>query len=155
MLPLATRIQVDAHATERRSTHRHAVGLAVDGPNRAIVDNLSQTGLALQTNAALSIGDTFEIELPLVGTVLATVAWAEDGQFGCELAVPISKAAVSAARLRSPFDAPKLSVSVTGGAAAPVEAPSRYGMAIGVMAAFAAVAAMFVTALLTAPFAVS
>ena len=155
MLPLATRIQVQDDTAERRRTRRHPLGLAVEHGGRAVVENLSETGLALQTDARLAVGDSFEIELPLSGAVVAVVAWAEDGVLGCEFATPISRAAVSAARLRSPFDAPEASVAAAqGGASLALPQPEpRYAVAMGVMAAFTAVAAMFVAAMLTAPFA--
>jgi hypothetical protein len=151
MLPLATQIRLEHPDSERRRAPRHAVALAVAGPSRAVIDNLSESGLALVTNAPLSVGSTFDIELPLAGTVTARVAWSEEGLFGCEFQQPIARAAVSAARLRSPFE-PQASVVEAATVAVPELAP-RPVLAVAVMLAFAAVAAMFVAALLTAPFA--
>jgi hypothetical protein len=151
MLPLAIQIRVEAPA-ERRSAPRHAVGLAVSGTIRAVVENISETGLALRTNAPLAVGDRFDVELPLAGMVPARVAWTEDELVGCEFAVPIGKAAVSAARLRSPFDAPEPAATALAVAGAASPPAPRYDLAIGVMLAFAAVAAMFIAAMMTAPF---
>jgi hypothetical protein len=150
MLPLATQIRVDLPDTERRRAPRHEMALPVGGPTRAVIENLSETGLALLTGAPLAVGTTFDIELPLAGTVAARVAWSEDGLFGCEFLQPIAHAAVSAARLRSPFEPQPAPEAVT--VAVPAIEP-RYGLAAGVMLAFALVAAMFIAAMLTAPFA--
>ena len=80
-----------------------------------------------------------------------SVAWSEDGLFGCEFLQPIARAAVSAARLRSPFE-PQPDAASPSVVAAPEVTP-RPVVAAAVMLAFAVVAAMFVAALLTAPFA--
>lgn len=154
MLPLATRIQFEASSAERRRQPRHALGLPVEGAIRAIVENISETGLALNTDAMLGAGDTFEIEIPVVGLVGARVAWAEDAMVGAEFLAPISRAAVSAARLRSPFEplAADADTPVMFSGTTLSDAP-RYGLTIGVMCAFALVAAMFLAALLTAPLA--
>lgn len=155
MLPLATRITFEAPSVERRRQPRHSLGLPIEGAIRAVIENISETGLALNTDAPLSAGDTFEVELPIAGLVGARVAWAEDAMVGAEFLAPIPRAAVSAARLRSPFE--PLPTDANAAAvtdAAPLASAQRYGVAIGVMCAFALVAAMFVAALLTAPFAV-
>jgi hypothetical protein len=151
MLPLATQIRVEVPASERRRARRHAMALPVQGPTRAVIENLSETGLALLTSAPLAVGSTFEVELPLAGTVTARVAWSEDGLFGCEFEQPVAHAAVSAARLRSPFE-PQSDVVSPSAVAAPDAAP-RPVLTAAVMLAFAVVAAMFIAALLTAPFA--
>ncbi|MBV9560942.1 MAG: PilZ domain-containing protein [Bradyrhizobium sp.] len=154
MLPLATQIRLELPSTERRRKPRHPLALEVSGPTRAIIENISETGLALRTSAVLLLGETVELELPIAGTVTARVAWAEDELFGCEFADPIGKGAVSAARLRSPFDAPAATaheVLVWTRA----EPHAHYGVAMGVMLAFLLVAAMFVAAMMTAPIAIS
>ena len=154
MLPLATQIRLELPSTERRRKPRHALALEVAGPTRAIIENISETGLALRTSGALLLGDTVEVELPVAGTVTARVAWAEDELFGCEFAEPIGKGAVSAARLRSPFDAPAADTQEVL-AWTRLEAGPHYGVAMGVMLAFLLVAAMFIAAMMTAPIAIS
>ena len=153
MLPLATRIQFEAPSAERRRRPRHALGLPVEGAIRAVIENISESGLALTTDAPLRVGNEFEFELPVAGVVSARVAWAEDAMVGAEFLTSISRAAVSAARLRSPFE-PLPVGSEASPAASPAALPiRRYQLAIGVMGAFAVVVAMFLAALLTAPFA--
>ena len=152
MLPLATRIQLEPETIDRRGSERHALGLPVAGAILAVVENISETGLALRTEAALALGDTFEVELPDDGAVAARVAWVDDGIVGGEFLVPLTRAAVSAARLRSPFEpiatGPDTPVVYVGTG---LPDTPRYGLAIGVMCAFVLVGAMFVVALLTAP----
>lgn len=155
MLPLATQIRVEVSSSERRRKPRHQLALEVSGPTRAVIENISETGLALRTQGALGLGDTVEVELPLAGTVTARVAWAEDELFGCEFVEPIGRAAVSAARLRSPFDTPASAGTHEVLVWTAPDGGARYGLAMGVMLACLLVAAMFIAAMMTAPIAIS
>jgi hypothetical protein len=91
---------------ERRSSGRRTLRLqlpAVAGPDAsgALVYNLSERGLLLETAATLRQGDLIIVELPEAGAVAAEVIWARDGFAGCEFATRLTTAAVSAALLRS------------------------------------------------------
>jgi hypothetical protein len=48
------------------------------------------------------VGESFELELPEAGAVIARVVWQRGREFGCEFDTPVPKSAVSAALLRSP-----------------------------------------------------
>jgi hypothetical protein len=91
---------------ERRSSGRRTLRLqlpAVPGADAsaALVYNLSERGLLLETAAPLGEGDLIIVELPEAGTVTAEVIWSRDGFAGCQFAKRLTAAAVSAALLRS------------------------------------------------------
>lgn len=86
----------------RRKLHLRAVGTTASGNTTAVlVQNISTTGLLLQGELALSIGETIEIELPHAGMIRATTIWKSENLFGCQFVAPVSQAALSAAQLRS------------------------------------------------------
>jgi hypothetical protein len=57
----------------------------------------------IETDAALSVGDSIEVDLPRAGLKSAKVVWIDDRLFGCSFAKEISAATVSAAVLRASF----------------------------------------------------
>lgn len=65
-----------------------------------LVHNLSETGLLLESQVTLAVGEKIEIDLPQAGATSAKVIWAGSNLFGCEFDSPISAAALSAAQLR-------------------------------------------------------
>ncbi|WP_305098402.1 helix-turn-helix domain-containing protein [Croceibacterium aestuarii] len=107
--------------TGPRASDRLQLSLPVNGASdtlgiKAIVHNLSETGLLLQTHASLAIGETFWIDLPETGQCRASVIWSDDTYFGCRFDKPLTRAALSAARLQSPGDSRGLlEVSEQGG----------------------------------------
>lgn len=108
MALLLAQLSQDASEERRRSGRRMLrLGAAVGAglPSwRAVILNLSETGLMLHTAGPLAVNDMFEVELPEVGLIEAQVVWANGTDYGCQFVNPISKAAVSAALLKSPFD---------------------------------------------------
>lgn len=70
------------------------------------VHNISATGLLIECEAALSINDRIDIDLPQAGTVSATLVWVSGRMFGCQFDTSISSAALSAAQLQSAVDLP-------------------------------------------------
>ena len=69
-----------------------------------VIHNISETGLLIECEAALSIRDRIDIDLPHAGVVPATLVWVSGQMFGCQFDAPISPAALSAAQLRSAID---------------------------------------------------
>ena len=69
-----------------------------------VIHNISETGLLIECEAALSIRDRIDIDLPHAGVVPATLVWVSGRMFGCQFDAPISSAALSAAQLRSAID---------------------------------------------------
>ena len=108
-MALLAQIGVDPHTGEKRSAVRRSLRLQVDevgseGQSRALVRNLSETGLLLESATALSVGEELTVHLPEAGAVSARVIWARRPFFGCEFARPVGRAAVSAALLKSPSE---------------------------------------------------
>jgi hypothetical protein len=99
---VTTQTQTD----EERYAHRHHLSLTVRVSNggsasRVVVHNLSATGLLIEADLALEVGDEFDVELPEAQTTRAEVVWRSDDFCGCEFVTPLSSAIVSASRLRS------------------------------------------------------
>lgn len=116
-MALLAELYQDPHAGEQRGAARRSLRLEVEGStvvgqSRAIIRNLSETGLLLESETALAVGEELLVELPQAGAVPARVVWARRPFFGCEFVRPVSRAAVSAALLKSPLDEP--GVTLTG-----------------------------------------
>jgi hypothetical protein len=98
-------------ASDRRGSRRRRLQLSVRGTtpegDRApvVIHDISVTGLLLETSADLLIGETIEVDVPEGGPTSAIVMWNSGRFFGCQFEGRISPASVSAAVLRSPFDA--------------------------------------------------
>ncbi len=96
---------------ERRVHGRYLLQLARISSNtreHALVHDLSEVGLRLETTEPLDKGDTIRIELPLIGKVDAKVVWKDEPFLGCEFLKAISQAVVNAAILRSSVTAEAL-----------------------------------------------
>ncbi|PQM29027.1 XRE family transcriptional regulator [Sphingopyxis lindanitolerans] len=92
----------DARARARRTLRLPAQGTHDDGSGIAVlVHNISETGLLLESDAGIAVGDRIEIDLPHAGESPATVVWVSDRLSGCRFDTPISPATLSAAQLRS------------------------------------------------------
>lgn len=85
----------------RRKLHFEARGALGSGSStNVLVHNLSPTGLLLESQVDLSVGEKIEIDLPHAGATPAKVIWASGKLFGCQFESPITSAALSAAQLR-------------------------------------------------------
>jgi len=160
-MALLAELRTEPQTLERRSRARRTLRLEIESKigadaGRAVVRNLSETGLLLETEEALTIGDALAVELPEAGTVQARVVWTRAPFFGCEFAVPIGRGAVSAALLKSPIAEPP--VELTGPADTTWRLPERTPISAlppasfettTALLLFAATAAAFVIALLT------
>ena len=69
----------------------------------ATVRDLSNSGMLLDTTAALALGSRLLVELPAVGTVLAEVVRQQDGLYGCEFHSRVPDVAVREAIRSSPI----------------------------------------------------
>src|SRR3546814_1282992 len=76
-----------------QGTHDDGSGIAV------LVHNISESGLLLESDAAIAVGDRIEIDLPHAGESPATVVWVSDRLVGCRFDTAISPATLSAAQL--------------------------------------------------------
>jgi hypothetical protein len=93
-----------ADQSDRRVSSRRRLclpsNLEATGDEVAIHD-LSCTGMLIETAAKLAPFDGLELDLPEAGPTQAVIVWNSGRYFGCEFTEPVSKAAVSAALLRS------------------------------------------------------
>lgn len=106
-MTLLARISEGARTAQTRSASRRILSLKVpalssDQVVPAFIHNLSEHGLRIETEAALRIDEVIRVDLPEAGRVDARVIWIGGNFVGCRFLVPVSKAAVSAALLRSP-----------------------------------------------------
>lgn len=99
------------HIAERRGGSRRNLQLVAFASgfhetSNAVIRNLSQTGLLIESETVLQTGDRIEVELPRAGPCPAKVIWQKANLAGCQFVTPISQSAVSASLLLSPFSAP-------------------------------------------------
>ncbi|MDJ0978697.1 MAG: PilZ domain-containing protein [Erythrobacter sp.] len=99
--PLNAQILGRQRGSVRRTVQLTTSVSTTSEAGRALIHDLSETGLRLETTSALEQGETLIVELPFVGVTEASVVWSKDNSYGCEFLTPVSKAAVSAALLKS------------------------------------------------------
>jgi len=90
-----------ARGAKRRSLSLTAMGQTQGTAVKAIIHNLSETGLLLQTEAALKQDEIFQVGLSDEKLTEARVVWNDGELFGCEFLEPVSQATISAAILRA------------------------------------------------------
>jgi hypothetical protein len=71
----------------------------------ALIHNMSETGLLLETVVDLAEGETLQVDIPNAIAPAVRVVWREGLLAGCKFVEPVSTATVSAARLKSAADA--------------------------------------------------
>ena len=102
-MPISARLE-DFAASDRRSAERRKLYLGsileTTGEKVAIPD-ISTTGMLIETAAELAPFAALEIDLPYNGLTRALIVWSSGLYYGCVFSEPISRAAVSAALLRS------------------------------------------------------
>lgn len=168
MQPLLAEIQANEPSTDPRGAARRTLRLevpAVTSRDRtnALIHNLSETGLLIETSAVVEVGDRLDIDLPNAGPTEARVIWAQGEYVGCEFIARVSKGSVSAALLRAPAETPA-QLQLAGAPAAlwsdigdpeldlPA-APHQAALTTSLAASLAVVLA-FTAALLSFPFAI-
>jgi transcriptional regulator with XRE-family HTH domain len=79
-----------------------APGKTADGQiGEILIHDLSTSGLLLETEVPMVIGETIEIVLPRTGPRQAEVVWTSGSFFGCRFPEPVPPAAVSASLLKA------------------------------------------------------
>jgi hypothetical protein len=106
-VPLLAEIHEQPAEGESRAAFRRTLRLRLptqlpENATEALIHNLSERGLLIETASRLALGDTIQVELPEAGNTAAQVVWVRDDFAGCEFVRPLPKAALSAALLRSP-----------------------------------------------------
>jgi hypothetical protein len=153
----------DERTATRRLLRLHVPASASGNAAPALVHNVSERGLLLETAMLLQVGDVLVVELPEAGATAAEVIWARDGFAGCEFETPISKAAISAGLLQSPPKAAPPTFAPSQPHAANADSlyePDAYtedetlvrALTIGSLLVALVVATIFIIALLSFPF---
>jgi hypothetical protein len=109
MLPQTAHISASPTLLDRRGAQRRVIRLGFDltetpGNEPLSILDISTFGMSMRTNAKLSVGEKFRIQLPEAGSIEAEVVRKFENQLGTKFVSPISQAAVSAVQLASPFD---------------------------------------------------
>lgn len=97
----------DHRASEKRRVQRRTLRLEVGvatgapAPARMTIHDLSQTGLLVEAEDGLALGEKLQIELPGAGSFPAKVMWSSGRFVGCKFDQPLPQAAISAALLKS------------------------------------------------------
>ncbi|MEO8454343.1 MAG: PilZ domain-containing protein [Sphingomicrobium sp.] len=107
-MPLPAEIR-ETQSADRRGAVRRTLQLSVDsqlsnGALEAVIRDLSEYGLLLETAVGLALGERLYVELPEAGIRAAVVVWSRGNLFGCEFQVPLTKKIVSATLLRAPSE---------------------------------------------------
>ncbi len=107
MLPQAATLFESKRTSDSRGETRRSLALGYEADasssgKRVLILNLSRSGMLLQTNAPLFVGEVLSIELPEIGTVQAKIVRANGDRFGTQFLSPVSQAVVSAVVLGSP-----------------------------------------------------
>jgi hypothetical protein len=108
-MPMVAYFEERQPAPDRRRSVRRALKLGVaagEADDLVTVLDLSLTGALLETSVPMLVGATFEVELPHVGAVEASVIWNSGEYYGCQFGLPISPAALSAALLQAEAQPP-------------------------------------------------
>lgn len=101
-MPMLAHFEDVAAKHERRRYLRRALRLGTGaGGEPVTIHDLSLTGALLETSVPMLVGAIFEVDLPHVGSVEATVVWNSGEFYGCQFELPISPAALSAALLEA------------------------------------------------------
>jgi hypothetical protein len=91
----------EQRASDRRVLRLEAHAATPAGEGGIQIHNLSRTGMLVETDAAVPVGTSLEVELPGGTRHRAEVVWRDAELFGCRFAKPLSQATLSAALLRA------------------------------------------------------
>jgi hypothetical protein len=101
-MPMVAYFEERSPARDRRRSLRRALRLGAGaGGEEVTLHDLSLTGALLETSVSMLVGAIFEVELPQAGTIEASVVWNSGEFYGCQFALPISPAVLSAALLQA------------------------------------------------------
>jgi transcriptional regulator with XRE-family HTH domain len=92
----------DARNSERVELLIETEGQFAAGVSAKVwVHNISSTGMLLESDISLDMGQNIQLMLPEAGATDASVVWASEPYYGCRFAKPLGSAALSAAKLRN------------------------------------------------------
>jgi hypothetical protein len=97
----------DSRGHSRRTLRLAADTWSLAGKSSSgTIYDVSRSGMLVDCELDLPVGDNLSVELPYAGRVTAKVVWREGSITGCEFEKPISMAAVSACLLRAEPELP-------------------------------------------------
>lgn len=70
---------------------------------KVVLHNISTSGVLIETGQPLQLAQTIHVDVPEAGQVAAAVIWSSDQLYGCRFVKPLSRAALSAVKLRNPL----------------------------------------------------
>jgi len=110
MEPLAAEILTEQVIGDDRTAIRRSLRLGIHASSRgdiamALILNISETGLLIETGVELAVGETLQVDIPEASSSTVRVIWTEKLLAGCEFLQPVSLGVVSAAQLKSPIAA--------------------------------------------------
>ena len=94
---------------DNRRQRRHKLFLEVEARGSGSitgtvnVHDISDTGLLIETQSELGVGEMIEVNLPQAGLMEAEIVWAGGQIYGCRFTRQLTPAAISAARLGGRF----------------------------------------------------
>lgn len=130
-MPFPATIETPASAADQRGDTRITLNLQATGTldsgdlASVLIHDLSRTGLLIETDAVLVLGQAIWVALPQTGDVATRIVWNSGTLFGCRFEAPLSHAALSAARLRNPIPAAVVPLSHYADVRAPELFPER------------------------------
>jgi hypothetical protein len=109
MKALLAHIARPEQSENRRRESRRTLRLDVSATTSTrdttvVIQNLSRTGLQIETGTDFAIDEIFLLVLPELGATPARVRWRDARRFGCEFLSPVTSSAVSAALLMAPHE---------------------------------------------------
>ena len=107
-MALRARLVRQSQDLERRDAERHNLALEIlaSAPgetSNAMLLDLSQSGMRIETKVALQVGDTLSVQLNGRDAVTARVVWHDGDVSGCEFDTRLDERVVMETLLRSPF----------------------------------------------------
>lgn len=108
-MPIHAMIERQQDTETQRGSARVRMRLEVPGAlgdgsgTTVLIHNISTSGLLMETDFTLTVGQSIGLTLPEAGEVAANVVWQSEALVGCRFEQPLSRAALSAARLRDPL----------------------------------------------------
>lgn len=90
----------DSRRAVRRKLRLNVPISSSEAWSEALIHDLSETGLMIETTVPLTVGEIISFDLPIAEGAEARVVWKDGARHGCEFLTPIPKGAVSAALLQ-------------------------------------------------------
>lgn len=121
---------------DNRQRRRHQLFLEVEAPGldsasgTVIVHDISDTGLLIETDSELKVGEMIEVNLPQAGLMEAEIVWDGGRVYGSRFTRQLTTAAISAARLGGRFTLTKPNSPGEQVAAQQSQHNGQYGIAL-------------------------